>query len=95
LAGFEQLLKDLFKACIVIKSVSQKNGNAVYNLRNSSSLPFSIKMTINNSLFISTFGTQCSINITVPVATKNIEVTIVNMHIKNKNHPKVVMELAK
>jgi hypothetical protein len=95
LAGDEQLLKDLFKACISIKSVSQKNGNAVLNLRNSSSLPFSIKMTINNSLFISTIGALCSINITVPVATKNIEVTIVNMHIKNKNHPKVAMKLSK
>lgn len=84
LAGDEQLLKDLFNACVSLSKISEDSKKIVYRMTNNSSLDFVLKDS-GNPISLRPFTT-----ITVNVSKKSGKTyTVLNMWCGDEIHPKV------
>ena len=83
LAGDEQLLKDLFNACITFEPVRlDYKQRQIFNITNHSSIPFALRVNGSNVFWVDPFTT-------VQTKARNPKLTVVNMWYGVEKHPVV------
>lgn len=90
LVGDEELLRDLFKACIDIEVVGVAGKNLRVKVTNCSSLPFALRWDGNREAAIKGLGSAI---IVVKKSNKNLEFEVLNMLYGENLSPKVTYKL--